>query len=210
VANFNPGRERQQLAEVYADMADGELKKLAADAGTLTDMAKEVLKSELSKRKLDIALQDTTATAKEEALSQLVTLRTYRDVPEALLAKSVLDSAGVECFLGDENTIRMDWLWSNLLGGVKLWIRREDVDAATALLGQTRPDTFDAEAAGENEQPRCPNCQSFDVSFQGLKKPLAYGSLLVGVPIPAKHDGWRCNSCGHEWDDSNEPSKQPP
>jgi hypothetical protein len=30
----------------------------------------------------------------------------------------------------------MDWLWSNLLGGVKLWVREEDVPQAVDVLGQ--------------------------------------------------------------------------
>ena len=55
-------------------------------------------------------------------------------MPQALLAKSVLESAAIECFLGDDNLIRMDWLWSNLLGGIKLRVRREDALVASRLL----------------------------------------------------------------------------
>ena len=55
-------------------------------------------------------------------------------MPEAQIAESILDSAGIDCFLADENAIRMDWLWSNLLGGFKLMVRPEDLDAATQLL----------------------------------------------------------------------------
>ena len=58
-------------------------------------------------------------------------------LPEALLAKSILDSAGIESFLGDQNIIRMDWFLSNALGGVKLRVREEDVDVATAMLKQS-------------------------------------------------------------------------
>jgi len=57
-------------------------------------------------------------------------------LPEALLARSILESAGIECFLGDQNIIRMDWFLSNALGGVKLRVREEDVAEADALLGQ--------------------------------------------------------------------------
>jgi len=60
-------------------------------------------------------------------------------LPEALLAKSVLDSAGIECFLGDDNLIRMDWLWSNLLGGIKLRVRQEDALEASRLLEGDAP-----------------------------------------------------------------------
>jgi hypothetical protein len=67
-------------------------------------------------------------------LRDLLTIRQFRDLPQALLAKSVLDSAGIECFLGDDNLIRMDWLWSNLLGGIKLRVRQEDALVASRLL----------------------------------------------------------------------------
>jgi len=42
--------------------------------------------------------------------------------------------------LGDDNLIRMDWLWSNLLGGIKLRVRQEDAVGASRLLegGETR------------------------------------------------------------------------
>lgn len=40
--------ESQRLAELYAGMSEGELKKLASDAGSLTDVAINALKIELS------------------------------------------------------------------------------------------------------------------------------------------------------------------
>jgi len=65
---------------------------------------------------------------------KLVAVRRFRDLPEALSAKGLLDSANIKCFLSDENTVRMDWLWSNALGGVRLWVREEDVQQSVELL----------------------------------------------------------------------------
>jgi hypothetical protein len=56
--------------------------------------------------------------------SDLLTLRKFRDLPEALLAKGALESAGIESQLVDDNMIRMDWFISNLLGGIKLQLTR--------------------------------------------------------------------------------------
>jgi hypothetical protein len=122
----------------------------------------------------------------EKKRQQLIELRQFRDLPEALLAKSVPESAGIECFLGDETMVRMDWLWSNLLGGVKLWVRQTDADAATDLLNQSIPEGFEVEGVGEYKQPRCPHCQSVDVSFEAMNKPVAYGSFFLGVPFPLR------------------------
>ncbi len=50
----------------------------------------------------------------------LVTLQHFRDIPEALLAKGKLESAGITCMLADGNLVRMDWLLSNAIGGIRL------------------------------------------------------------------------------------------
>lgn len=135
---------------------------------------------------------------------QFLVLRQVRDLPEALLFKTILDSAGIDCLLGDENTIRMDWLWSNLLGGIKLWVRKADADAASSLLEQRVPEGFEVEGVGEFQQPRCPKCQSLNISLQGLNKQVAYTSVFLGVPVPLQRTVWECESCGYQWPDSND------
>jgi hypothetical protein len=106
----------------------------------------------------------------EAQQKQFVILRRYRDLPEAVVVKSILDFDGIECFLTDENLIRMDWFWSGLLGGVKLWVRQQDVNEAQNLIDQRPPEGFDVEGVGEFQQPHCPKCQSVDISFKELNK----------------------------------------
>jgi hypothetical protein len=206
---FDSRQERQRLAELYGGMADGELEKLAGEASSLSEVARGALKAELVKRGSNVALSDSAAAQHAEP-PQLVTVRQFRDLPEALIAKSILDSADIECFLADENTIRMDWLWSNLLGGVKLWVRAEDAETASAMLDQNRPEAFDAEGVGEYKQPVCPQCQSLDVSFEELIKPWAYTGIFVGLPIPITRRGWKCHECGHSSDESSDPLQEEP
>ena len=146
----------------------------------------------------------------EEERERFVTVRQFRDLPEALLAKSILDAAGIECLLGDENVVRMDWFISNAVGGVKVWVRLEDADAAAKLLDQSHSEAFNVDGVGEYKQPRCPNCRSFDVSFEELNKPVAYTSAFLGVPVPLKRHGWRCHSCGHAWEQFSDTSRQTP
>jgi Putative prokaryotic signal transducing protein len=66
-------------------------------------------------------------------------IRRFQNLPEALLTQGS-DSSGIECFLTDDNMVRMDWFISNLLGGVKLLVNREDVEAATAILDEPTPE----------------------------------------------------------------------
>lgn len=67
---------------------------------------------------------------------ELVTIRQFRDLHEALFAKGSLDASGIESFLADANMVHMDWLISNLLGGVKLQVDKADVTAAHKVLNQ--------------------------------------------------------------------------
>lgn len=134
----------------------------------------------------------------------IVIVRRYRDLADAFVGESILDSAAVECFLADENTIRMDWFWSNLLGGIKLCVKVEDFDSAASLLDQSVPEKFNVEGVGEYLQPRCPVCQSLEVSFQGLNQPVDYIRVLFGGPLQLHRSLWECDSCGHRWPESSE------
>lgn len=195
--------ERRRLSEFYAGLADEELEKLAADAVALTEAARQVLRDGLNRRGLGVVLSES-ARVDEIEVRKLVTIRQFRYLPEALLAKGKLDSASVECFLADDNMVRLDWLISDLLGGIKLQVNAEDVDAAHEILNQPIPEGFEVEGVGEYQQPRCPKCDSLDVSFEELNRPIAYGSLFLGFPVPIHRKGWVCHACGHKWESEAE------
>jgi hypothetical protein len=208
MAKWDSKQERQRLAQRYAATSEAELREIAADARSLTYQAKEALRAEIARRGLDIALDESEP---EHAPGGPVVLRRYLWLHEALLAKTILDSAGIECTLADEHTIRMDWFWSLGLGEVKVWVRADDADA-TVLLDQGWVESFMVSGVGEYVQPRCPNCASFEVSYRNLLRRLAYFSLLLCwlfsvVPPIALHElGWRCYACGHLWEEEAEAS----
>ena len=85
---------------------------------------------------------------------ELVTIRKFRDLPEALLAQGRLESSGIEAFLFDDNMVRMDWLISNLLGGVKLKVEEANVEIAEEILNQEISDDFDTEPEDDSPSPR--------------------------------------------------------
>ena len=200
----DPAQERQRLAELYATMADGELDAIAQDSADLTDIARQALTEERNRRHIAPPV-DENAPPPDERIGweDLVVVKQFRDLPEALLAKGSLESAGIECFFGDDNMVRMDWFISNLVGGVKLCVRPEDADAAVELLEQPIPADFDVEGVGPFQQPACPECQSLDVSYETLHKPVAYTSAWIGVPIPAPRKRWKCQACHAEWQDES-------
>ena len=149
----DPLVERKRLSELYAGLTDGELGKLIAEQAELTDVARQVLREEVRRRQVQpihateesLSLDDLSEIPMESRddieLRNLVAIRQFRDMPEALLAKGLLESAGIECFFGDDNIVRLDWFISNLVGGVKLLVKPEDAETAHELLDQP-PEPF--------------------------------------------------------------------
>ena len=199
--------ERKRLAENYASMTDGELLKLAQNSASLTDLAWDALEDELDGRRLeysDAGLDEPDHPRQQIEMRELITIRQFRDLPEALLAKGSLESAGIECFLADDNLVRMDWFISNFIGGIKLNVRAMDVENARAILDDPILEGIYVQGIGLYEQPRCPRCQSLDVNFQELDAPIAYMSAFLRLPMPVQRPGWRCHGCDAEWKDEVE------
>lgn len=193
--------EKRRLAANYAAMTDGELLKLAQNSQSLTDLAWETLEDELERRHLPYPHDSELEPREELSLQQLVTVRQFRDLPEALLAKGCLESVGIECFLGDENLVRLDWFISNFIGGIKLRVKPADAENARHLLDEPIPEGLYVHGVGLYEQPRCPKCRSLDVEFQPLDRPIAYMSAFLRLPLPIQREGWNCRACGAEWED---------
>ncbi len=205
---FDEERERRRLAANYASMTDGELQGLARHAESLTESAWDVLEDELDRRHIDTDHESAddeshnpAANRQQMEVQELLTLRQFRDLPEALLAKGSLESAGIECFLADENLVRLDWFISNFIGGIKLNVHPADFENARKLLDEPILEGLYVQGVGLYEQPRCPKCQSLDVNFQELDRPIAYMSAFLRVPIPIQRPAWRCHGCDAEWED---------
>jgi hypothetical protein len=118
-----------------------------------------------------------------------VTVATFSHSIEAHVARIKLESEGIFCVIADENAVNANWLYSNLLGGVKLRVRPSDLERAKKLL--EIPSDFNGE--------RCPKCNSRGIFGRTVKKPLGFWSwLLFNFPLPAKKE-WSCGACGHRW-----------
>ena len=69
----------------------------------------------------------------------LITIATFHNEPEFLLARARLESADIECFAQDENMLRIAAWHSHVFGGIKLRVRESDAQDALAILRQTSP-----------------------------------------------------------------------
>jgi hypothetical protein len=182
-----PDEEQLRLAGIYSAMSDEELERIADSGDELSTAAEEAFQEEVARRGLKIEAQPPPSEDRFE-LNATVTLRQFRDLPEALLAKGCLESAGIQAYLVDENMIRMDWFISNLLGGIKLKVKPEDAATANEILSQPIPEMLDVEGVGNFEQPKCPKCLSLDIS-------------------DLYQNGWTCQACGYQWADDGKLSE---
>ena len=65
-------------------------------------------------------------------------LRRFQYSSEAIIYQGKLESQGIEVFLRDNHTIDTNPLYSNAVGGVKLYVRSEDVERANQILEEIR------------------------------------------------------------------------
>lgn len=194
---------RYDLAAQYTAMSDQEMLQLGAQYASLTDDAQALVRSEFSRRNLEVpdAKEDPPPACEAQGLR---IIRRYRDQAEALMARSVLESAGIACYLRDENTIRIEWLWSNYMGGIRLQVAVGDVEAAEAVLSQPIPAHIAVDGEPDYDQPACPKCGSLDVGLNNFDAKVGAASiLLLGFPLPSpiERDYWHCHNCGTNWVD---------
>ena len=63
-----------------------------------------------------------------------------------------VEAAGIRVYLADEQTIAMDWLLSNAIGGIKLQVAERDLERAREVLANLPPPRSEAdEEEGEED-----------------------------------------------------------
>ena len=135
--------EKQRLAALYAAKEDEELLALAQDSADLTDDARHALDDEISRRRLTVPV-----VAREQVEDRpLVEVGRFSLLTEAEVARSMLDSAGIESFLSDANAARI--YVPIVVGGVALRVDPENAEAARAMLEAVPEHPI----AGDDEEP---------------------------------------------------------
>lgn len=186
-----------ELLKTYRSAGDNELLDLGLTYDSLTEQAKTALRSEFERRGLEPPEIPDAQPAFE--FQRLVTVQQYRDLAEAQVVKGVLDSAGIRSYLRDENALRMEWVWSNLLGGVRLQVDEKDRAAAEAVLAQPIPEQIEVDGETPYDQPRCPRCGSLDIHYQAIHERAGLASIILFVPVPIPKRAWLCKDCGAQW-----------
>jgi hypothetical protein len=151
-----------------------------------------------------------------------VTLATFWTAAEAQLARLKLENEDVDCVILDENIVATDWLMANAVGGIKVQVREQDLDAAQLALqhGHDAPSTAPAKSSLASDmesciEARCPECGSTNIGRPWVSRRTTWAGvvalMLSGVVVPLipltaglfvvyliRMRPWKCGDCGNE------------
>ncbi len=210
MGGLDGGAEWRRLSELYRRKSDDELVGLARTKSELTEVAQEVLASEMSLRRLKVQpetplpppIPERPLDPVYDEDRQLITISTVWSVGDGLRLQRLLDGAGIPFFMGPEKATGADRVTSNFANGVDVTIMNVGLPWARQVLQdyfpQDEPESERREREEANKEVplRCPKCHSTEVVFDDL----------VGEPPTTEQDSpqqfeWTCDSCGHHWKD---------
>ena len=130
---------------------------------------------------------------------RFIVVRAFSHVHEAQLACSALRASGIEVIVADAHIVTANWLYSNLVGGVKVLVPADDADAAREILDSTAVvHTIDQPELDDAASIVCPRCGSHAIVPVTRGKRLAVLSwLLVDLPLFPVKRRMQCKDCGY-------------
>lgn len=125
-------------------------------------------------------------------------LRRFQYSSEAIIFQGKLESQGIEVYLRDNNIIDSNPLYSNAVGGVKLFVKTEDFEKANEILGEVSLYSVD----DDNHPLKCPECGTEQIemetsidSFKSLLRMIFLGAFAL---LFTKHK-YKCQNCKTEF-----------
>ena len=149
---------------------------------------------------------------------ELITIANFSHPTEADPVVAWLESEDIECFLTNEHTVTMNWLYSNAIGGVGVQVQAADVERASELLqvalnpdsigavstsdvvgGESTPSDSEMDQGNDpTSEIHCPQCGSENVYYEKFSRRLVFASwVILTVPLPFFKKKWKCRECEH-------------
>jgi predicted RNA-binding Zn-ribbon protein involved in translation (DUF1610 family) len=126
---------------------------------------------------------------------KFISIWTYDNYVPAHIAMGRLKEEGIDCWLKDENTVTIDPILTNAVGGIKLMVAEDNAEKAWELLNQLQ----------EKYKARfvCSKCGSANIERVSTpRKPLNWLSAITTFFFSnyalAVDKVYHCFDCGHE------------
>ena len=128
---------------------------------------------------------------------EFVILETFDNYIDANLMMGRIEEAGINCWLKDEQTVTLNPILGNAVGGIKLMINKNDIDKATEMLTALKEI--------KRKSFACPNCGSHNIEYITTNRKTSnvissvltwmLGSYAIGVK-----QLWHCYDCHEEFE----------
>ena len=120
----------------------------------------------------------------------------YDNYVSAHIAMGRLEEDGFHCWLKDENTVTIDPILTNAVGGIKVMVAEREAQNAWQILKQLQDD--------HKALVDCPKCGSHNIeSVTSPRKTSTWASAFLGLfvmsyAMPVEKVN-HCFDCGHEF-----------
>ena len=127
---------------------------------------------------------------------EFITIHSYDNYISAHIAMGRLEEDNIQCWLKDENTVTIDPILTNAIGGIKLMVASLQAERAISILRKL-----------ENEHKAlhpCPECNSLNIELVSTPRRAAnwvsalFGFLFTSYAMPVEKV-MHCFDCGHEF-----------
>src|ERR1700682_3160202 len=120
----------------------------------------------------------------------------YDNYVPAHIAMGRLKEEGFDCWLKDENTVTIDPILSNAVGGIKLMVKETEAKRAWELLNELQQE--------HKATITCPNCGSHNMELVSTPRKAvnwlsAISTFFLGDYALAVDKVYHCFNCGNEF-----------
>jgi len=130
-----------------------------------------------------------------------VILQSFNNYLDAHLLMAKLESEEIQCWLQDENTVTLYPILTNAVGGIKLFVNKNDLSRARQIFWEV-----------ENNRKKtieCPKCKGHNIELVSTPRKAAnwFSAILtffLGDYALAVDKVNHCFDCGNEFANSNE------
>ena len=130
-----------------------------------------------------------------------IILQSFNNYVDAHLLMSRLESEEIDCWLQDENTVTINPIWTNAVGGIKLMVSKEHYPRALEIFREIEHN--------RKQQVACPKCGGHNIELVSTPRKVtnwltALVTFFFGDYALTVDKVNHCFDCGYEFSEPHE------